>query len=74
MEMEEAIRTRRSVRSFKERDIPQEEVQDLLRLASWAPSGNNLQAWFFVAIHSPEVRESVAKAIEEKLAEIRNWP
>ncbi|MCX5970024.1 MAG: nitroreductase family protein, partial [Coprothermobacterota bacterium] len=46
----------------------------LLRLASWAPSGNNLQAWFFVAIHSPEVRESVAKAIEEKLAEIRNWP
>ncbi|MCX5976846.1 MAG: nitroreductase family protein [Coprothermobacterota bacterium] len=50
------MRTRRSVRSFKEQDIPQEEVEDLLQntlpgavklpgaLKFWAPSGNNLQA------------------------------
>ena len=73
MELKEAILNRRSIRKFQKRDIPPAQVEELLRLASWAPSANNSQMWFFYAVHSPEVREKIAKAIENQLHEILSW-
>jgi len=74
MELREAILNRRSIRKFQTRDIPREKVQDLLELATWAPSANNQQMWFFYVVHSPEVKENIAQAIEGKLEEILSWP
>jgi nitroreductase len=74
MELEHAIHYRRSVRSFQDRDLPEEEVLELLRLSSWAPSASNRQMWFFTAVHAQTVREQVAQAIEKKLEEIARWP
>ncbi|MCR4429071.1 MAG: nitroreductase family protein [Caldiserica bacterium] len=74
MELEEAILNRRSIRKYKQEDISTSQVEELLRLASWAPSANNFQMWFFYAIHSRETREKIAQAIEEKLEEVLSWP
>lgn len=74
MELKEAILNRRSIRKFQKKDVPPAQVEELLRLASWAPSANNSQMWFFYAVHSPEVREKIAKAIESQLQEILSWP
>jgi nitroreductase len=40
-----AITTRRSVRAFLPTPVPREVVQDILRVASRAPSGTNTQPW-----------------------------
>jgi nitroreductase len=41
----DAVRTRRSVRQFLDRPVDPAVVRELLELASWAPSGSNLQPW-----------------------------
>ena len=40
-----AIKSRRSVRSFKKKKIPLSKVKRILELASLAPSGSNTQPW-----------------------------
>ncbi|GAB5505260.1 MAG: nitroreductase [Rhizobiaceae bacterium] len=43
--IDEAISTRRSVRAFLPDPVDDETIKDLLRLASRAPSGTNMQPW-----------------------------
>jgi nitroreductase len=74
MEVEQAIRERRSVRRFQDRDVSPEMIEELLELASWAPSASNKQMWFFYAVHTPEIRERLARAVETKAEEIASWP
>ena len=62
MDVFEAIRTRRSVRSYAPKPIPQallEKMQQALRLA---PSACNIQPWHFVLVKDAQLRKEVAKA------------
>lgn len=43
--VDEAITSRRSVRAFLPVPIPQSTIEDILRVASRAPSGTNTQPW-----------------------------
>jgi nitroreductase len=43
--IDEAIRSRRSVRAFLPKAVPQSAISDILALASRAPSGTNTQPW-----------------------------
>ncbi len=43
--VDEAITSRRSVRAFKPDPVPREVVEDILTVASRAPSGTNIQPW-----------------------------
>ncbi|HTT83653.1 MAG TPA: nitroreductase [Rhizomicrobium sp.] len=45
MNVSEAIASRRSVRAFLDRDVPEEILRRILTLAARAPSGGNLQPW-----------------------------
>lgn len=45
MELQEAIRTRTSIRAFKPDPVPFETVKELLEIAARAPSGTNVQPW-----------------------------
>ena len=47
MELREAIQQRRSIRGFDPRPVPREVLEELLRLAVRAPSGENAQPWEF---------------------------
>ena len=40
---------RRSVREFSDRPVPQASIEAAIRTAASAPSGANLQPWYFVA-------------------------
>lgn len=48
METIECIKTRRSIRKFVDKEVPQEVIRDILEAARWAPSGGNKQPWRFV--------------------------
>ena len=55
MSVLDVIKTRRSVRSFIDGDIPDEDVIKVLDAARLAPSGGNLQRWRFVYVRDPQV-------------------
>lgn len=54
MEVLEAIKGRRSVRSFLDQPVEREILEQLVEAAIWAPSGGNAQTWRFVVITDPE--------------------
>ena len=59
MDLYEAIRTRRSVRSFSDKDVSDEAVERLLRAAMLAPSASNQQPWHFIVVRDKETRERI---------------
>ena len=54
MELMEAIKTRRSIRKFTDEPVPREKLEKIIEAAMWAPSGQNLQPWYFVALTNDE--------------------
>ncbi|MBS7608290.1 nitroreductase family protein [Candidatus Bathyarchaeota archaeon] len=62
MDVFEAIRGRRSIRAFRETDVPQETVEKLIEAASWAPSAGNIQPWEFIVVRNPETKRRLAEA------------
>jgi nitroreductase len=58
----ESILTRRSIREYTDRPVPDDLVTDLLRAAMAAPSAGNQQPWQFVVVRDSKVLEEVAAA------------
>lgn len=54
MDLNEVIRTRRSVRKYKEDSIPEQTIRELIEAATWAPSGMNAQPWVFAVVEDRE--------------------
>jgi nitroreductase len=47
VDVEEAIRTRRTLKAFGQDPVPRETVEELLELARWAPNHHITQPWRF---------------------------
>jgi nitroreductase len=62
MDIYEAIRTRKSVRSFLDRPVEREKLQRILEAARLAPSACNNQEWRFVVVTDRERRKMLAAA------------
>lgn len=58
----EAIQTRRSVRAFLPKPVPQADLVSILELAARAPSGTNIQPWF-VTVVSGERKARLSAAL-----------
>lgn len=54
------MRSRRSVRKFKNDPLPEGAVAHLLDAAIWAPSGGNAQPWHFVLVRDDETKRQLA--------------
>ena len=54
METLEAIRTRKSIRKFLEKEIPLDVIRTILEAGIRAPSGGNRQPWRFVVVTDRE--------------------
>jgi nitroreductase len=59
VELKEAVTKRRSVRKYYDKPISDDILHDIMENAVWAPSGVNLQPWYFVVIRSPEERRKL---------------
>lgn len=57
MEVNEAIRGRRSIRSYTSKPVSMEFVVDVLEAGTWAPSAKNGQQWRFTVIAGGAKRE-----------------
>jgi nitroreductase len=50
MELDEALRGRRSIRKYKDDQVPMEIVRQVLEAGTWAPSAKNGQQWRFTVL------------------------
>ncbi|MBL4932757.1 nitroreductase family protein [Clostridium paridis] len=65
-EAENFLRSRRSIRSYKETPVPREKLIDLVNIAHFAPSGHNLQGISYAIIDDRDILDkAVMIAIEE---------
>lgn len=58
----EAIETRRSIRRFQPEPMNQDDLREILRLASVAPSAWNAQTWRFAVVQDPAIKEQLREA------------
>ena len=61
MDALDAIHTRRSIRKYEDKPVPEELVQKVLAAAMSAPSANNTQPWHFVVITDRKLLGEVPK-------------
>ena len=62
MNVYEAIKARKSVRAFEDRDVPEDVLMRLVEAARLAPSASNRQETRFVVVRDPETRRRLAVA------------
>lgn len=61
MDVFEAIKNRRSIRKYQERDIEEEKLERILEAARLAPSARNRQEWRFIIVKDRTKREELVK-------------
>lgn len=63
--LKESIESRHSIKEFDpEVKIPQETMEEMIALATKAPSSINLQPWRFVIIESDEAKEAIRDLVQ----------
>ena len=58
------MQTRRSVRAFSDKAVPQEIIEQCVLAAGTAPSGANHQPWYFACVGSQEKKSEIRTAAE----------
>lgn len=51
MELNQAIRERRSIRKYNDRIVEREVINQIIEAGTWAPSACNVQGWRFILIN-----------------------
>jgi len=73
------IQRRRSVRHFSHRSVSREIIENCLQAAGTAPSGANMQPWYFVVVSDSGIKGQIRKAAEKEEREFykrrapRDW-
>ncbi len=61
MELQEAIRGRRSIRAYHDKPVDDETVRKIIEAGTWAPSACNNQAWRFIVINDRSILQKLYK-------------
>ena len=59
--------SRRSIRKFKDTQVPKEILDEILKCGTYAPSGKNKQSAKIVVVQNRELIEEIAKLMEALL-------
>ena len=61
----QALRTRRSIRSYKPEQITDEELEAVLEAGTWAPTAMGFQDPWIVAVQNPALLEKISRMNRE---------
>jgi nitroreductase len=62
VDISEAVKNRRSIRTYKKQALPQETINQLIDAARLAPSAGNGQPWAFVVAEKQETKRLLSAA------------
>jgi len=60
------IRTRRSIRKYSPKPIPEQQLQKIFEAARLAPSSANRQPWRFVVVQDTDRKKALAEAADNQ--------
>ena len=63
MDFAEAIRSRRSVRAFKDQPVPRPAIERAIALAVQAPAPHHSSPWRFVIVEQPDAKNDFSRAM-----------
>jgi len=66
MDIYEAIKTRRSVRSYRPKEVSEETLKKIMGAVRLAPSTHNLQEYKFIIVKDQEKKRGLFKAASEQ--------
>jgi nitroreductase len=73
-ELTDLIKSRRSIRAWQERPVPEGLLLQAVELATYAPNAGNQQNWHFYLILKRETINAVADAVQASAERIAAWP
>lgn len=71
-ELKDIIHGRRSVRKFMDKEVPLEDIHEIMDCARYAPSDTNSQTWFFYIVRNREIIKEIERLTWEALDEKAN--
>lgn len=73
MEFEEVLKKRRSTRKFKEDEIPDEKILEILQLSQLAPSAGNIQAYKIKIVKTDVDKNRIKEATFTSQGQKQEW-
>ena len=73
-ELTRLIKSRRSIRLFQDKPVPEGLLMQAIETATWAPNGANAQNWRFFIILDKKVINSISDVIQAGMKTILSWP
>jgi len=67
------IRSRRSIRRWQDKEVPEGLLMQAIELATWAPNAGNQQNWHFYVILNRETIKAIADAVQASADRIASW-
>ena len=61
MDLKNCIKTRRSIRKYKDQKVPKELIEDIIDSVRYAPSSHNTQPWDFIIVDKKELKEHLSQ-------------
>lgn len=68
------MRSRRSIRRWQDKEVPEALLTQAIELATWAPNAANQQNWRFYLIVNRDTIKAIAKAVQTSADLIASWP
>lgn len=72
-ELEKLIKSRRSIRQWQDKPVPEKMLLQAIELAIWAPNGGNQQNWRFYVIVKRDVIKAIANAVQASMNRMADW-
>lgn len=57
----ELLKSRRSIRKYKDKPVEEEKIERCLEAARWAPSASNRQPWEFLIVRDEDIRKRLSE-------------
>lgn len=74
MDFLEVVQGRRSIRRFKPDPLPRKDIEEIIRIATLAPSASNRQMWRFIAISNKDVLLRMRAVVEQAIEDMTRIP
>jgi coenzyme F420-0:L-glutamate ligase/coenzyme F420-1:gamma-L-glutamate ligase len=68
------IKSRRSIRNWQDKPVPEQMLLDAIELATWAPNAGNQQNWRFFIILAKNTIKTIGDAVQAGRSYMSSWP
>jgi nitroreductase len=73
-ELGDLIKSRRSVRAWQSKAVPESLILQAIELATYAPNAGNQQNWRFYVVTNPDTIAAIADGVQMSADKMAAWP